>query len=105
MHQWTISGDSNIFVKQKISVINGTKRDEILLKLKFYDPENLCSRLLCSFEVLCILSVLLLVLSKDDCKISVSFELIQNLKVSHFSIAKVKKSQYHSYLVTYYDRK
>jgi hypothetical protein len=85
MHQWTILGDSNIFVKQKISVINGTKCNEILLKVMTQKTFAL------GFCVLCILSVLLLVLSKDDCKISVSFELIQNLKVSHFSIAKVKK--------------
>ncbi len=31
------------------------------------------------------------VLSKDGCKISVSFKQIQNFKVSHFSMAKVKK--------------
>jgi hypothetical protein len=43
------------------------------------------------FEVLCRLSVLLSVLSKDDCKILASFEQIQNFKVSHFSMAKVKK--------------
>jgi hypothetical protein len=28
---------------------------------------------------------------KDDCKISVSFEQIQNFKVSHFLMAKVQK--------------
>jgi hypothetical protein len=34
---------------------------------------------------------LLLVLSKDDCKIWVSFEQIQNYKVSNLTMAKVKK--------------
>ncbi len=36
-------------------------------------------------------SFLLSVLSEDDCKISVSFKLIQNFKVLHFSMVKVKK--------------
>jgi hypothetical protein len=36
------------------------------------------------------LSVSLSVPSKDDCKILVSFEQIQNFKVSHFSMVKVK---------------
>ncbi len=31
----------DIFVKQKITIINETKRDEILLKLKVCDQENL----------------------------------------------------------------
>jgi hypothetical protein len=56
------------------------------MKFQWYN-----SRLLQSFKVLCRLLVLLLVLSKDDCKILVSFELIQNLKVLYFSMAKVKK--------------
>jgi len=34
---------------------------------------------------------LLLVLSKDDCKISVLFEQIQNFEVSNLGMAKVKK--------------
>ncbi len=42
------------------------------------------------FQVPCRLSVLLL-LSKYDCKISVSFKQIQNFKVSHLAMAKVKK--------------
>jgi hypothetical protein len=45
------------------------------------------SRVLWSFKVLCRLSVLL----KDDFKISVSFKQIQDFKVVHFSMAKVKK--------------
>jgi len=43
------------------------------------------------------LSVLLLVLSKDDCKISVSFKLIQSFKLGNGK--QLKKSQYCSYLV------
>jgi hypothetical protein len=35
--------------------------------------------------------VLLLVLSKDDCKISVSFDHIQNFQVSNLVMAKVEK--------------
>jgi hypothetical protein len=35
--------------------------------------------------------VLLLVLSKDACKISVSFKQIQNFEVSNLAIAKIKK--------------
>jgi hypothetical protein len=31
----------DIFMKQKILVINGTKQDKILLKPKVYDRENL----------------------------------------------------------------
>jgi hypothetical protein len=40
-------GNCDIFVKQKISVINETKWDEILLKPKVYDWENLqeCGKL------------------------------------------------------------
>ncbi len=34
-------GNCDIFMKRKISVINETKQDEILLKLKVYDHENL----------------------------------------------------------------
>ncbi len=37
-----------------------------------------------------------MVLAKDDCKITISFEQIQNFKVSHFSMAKVKKTKYHN---------
>ncbi len=54
-----------------------------------------------SCDVLCWLSVLALVLSKDDCKISVSFEQVQNFEVSNLAIVKVKKSQYCSYLLRY----
>jgi hypothetical protein len=56
------------------------------MKFQWYN-----SRLLQSFKELCRLLVLLSVLSKDDFKILVSFELIQNLKVLYFSMAKVKK--------------
>jgi hypothetical protein len=35
--------------------------------------------------------VLPLVLSKDDCKISVSFEQVQNFEVSNLAMVKVKK--------------
>ncbi len=34
-------GNCDIFMKRKILVINETKQDEILLKLKVYDRENL----------------------------------------------------------------
>jgi hypothetical protein len=33
-------GNCDIIVKQKILVINETKRDKILLKLRVYDQEN-----------------------------------------------------------------
>jgi hypothetical protein len=33
-------GNSNIFMKQKMSVINEMKRDEILLKPNVCDPKN-----------------------------------------------------------------
>ncbi len=42
-------------------------------------------------DVLCWLSVSLSVLSKVDCKFLVSFEQIQNFKVSSLAMAKVKK--------------
>jgi hypothetical protein len=42
-------------------------------------------------EVLSWLSVSLSVFLKDDCKISVSFEHIQNFEVSKLAMAKVKK--------------
>ncbi len=42
-------------------------------------------------QVLCWLSVLLLVLSKDDSKILVSFIQIQNFEVSNLAMAKVQK--------------
>ncbi len=44
-----------------------------------------------TFKVLCWLSVLLLVLSKDDSKIPVSFVEIQNFEVSNFVMSKVQK--------------
>jgi hypothetical protein len=34
-------GNCDFFMKRKILVINKTKQDEILLKLKVYDPERL----------------------------------------------------------------
>jgi hypothetical protein len=36
-------GNFDNFVKQKISVLNETKRDKILFKPKVYDIENLCA--------------------------------------------------------------
>ncbi len=44
-----------------------------------------------SCDVLCWLLVLLSVLLKDDCKISVLFEQIQNFKILNLAMAKVKK--------------
>jgi hypothetical protein len=59
--------------------------------MTFHEISVVYSRLSWSFEVLCRLSLSLLVLSKDDCKILASFKQIQNFKVSHFSMAKVTK--------------
>jgi hypothetical protein len=55
--------------------------------MTFHKISVVNSRVLWSFKVLCRLSVLL----KDDFKISVSFKQIQDFKVVHFSMAKVKK--------------
>jgi hypothetical protein len=56
------------------------------MKFQWYN-----SRVLQNFKVLCRLSVSLSVHLKDDCKILVAFKQIQNIKVSHFWMAKVKK--------------
>ncbi len=64
------------------------------MKFRWYN-----ARILWNFVVLCWLPVSLSVLSKDDCKISVSFEHIQNFKVLDFLMAKVKKV---NIAVTYY---
>jgi len=83
---------NNIFLKFNEKLCDLTIVNEILwsywhfTKFQWYN-----FRLSWNFEVLCWLSVLLSVLSKDDCKISVSFKQIWNFKVSHFLMAKVEK--------------
>jgi hypothetical protein len=52
----------------------------------------------CFIEVYIDNQWIIVIVWKDDCKISVSFEQIQNFEVSNLAMAKVKKSQYQSYL-------
>jgi hypothetical protein len=52
----------------------------------------------CFIEVYIENQWIIVIIGKDDCKISVSFEQIQNFEVSNLAMAKVKKSQYKSYL-------
>ncbi len=76
------AGNCNICVKLNF----GHKWDKILLKMKDWGLRKLdCC------EVLSGLSVSLLVLSTDDCKISVLFKPIWNLKVLSLAMARVKR--------------
>ncbi len=59
---------------------------------KFHEISWYTTLLSFSYDVLCRLSLLHSVLLKAECKISVSFKLIQNFKNSDLVLAKVKKS-------------
>ncbi len=88
-----------IFLEVFVFLPNLTRNCEILQKLmKFCKANNISWNF--SGIKLCFHSnaiyfvdflVLLLVLSKDDCKILVLFEHIQNFEVSNLTMAKVKK--------------
>jgi hypothetical protein len=90
---------SNIFLKSFKLLQNLMRNYEILQYLMTFHKNNDISwnssgnntRLSWSSKVKCWLSVLLLVLSKDDSKISVSFIQTQNFEVSNLAMAKVQK--------------
>ncbi len=90
---------SIIFLEVFEFLLNLTRNCEILQKLMKFCKANNISRNFSGIK-LCFYSiaiyfvdflVLLLVLSKDDCKILVLFEHIQNFEVSNLTMAKVKK--------------
>ncbi len=96
----------NIFLKSFVLLQNLRRNCKILQKLMRFHKTNKISQsfsgtlLLLSCDILCWLSVLLLVLSKDDWKNLISFKQIQIFEVSNLAMVKVKKSQYRSYLLS-----
>jgi hypothetical protein len=87
---------NNIYLKSFGLSQNLTKNYEILQKFmiffKVHEISWYNTLLLFSFDVLCWLSLLLLVLLKVGRKILVSFRLIQNFEIYDLAMAKVKKS-------------